>query len=154
MSPWAAARSLKFLHDMSRPRPVEYYMTRGVHAVRSSESLRTAHEVMRSYQIRHLPVIDNGLVVGVVSLRDLILVEGLPGVDACQLKVADAMTHLPYVVSPDTDVREVMKEMQRRRLGSAIVVKHGALVGIFTTVDALRAFTQTLEAWDAASLLP
>jgi acetoin utilization protein AcuB len=129
-------------------------MTRGVHAVRSGESLRTAHEVMRSYRIRHLPVIDNGLVVGVVSLRDLILVEGLPGVDAGQLQVADAMTHLPYVVSPDTDVREVMKEMQRRRLGSAIVVKHGALVGIFTTVDALRAFTQTLEAWDAASLLP
>jgi acetoin utilization protein AcuB len=138
---------------MPRSRPIEFYMTRGVHAVRSDESLRTAHEVMRSYQIRHLPVIDAGFVVGVVSLRDLILVEGLPGVDAARLKVCDAMTHLPYVVSPDTDVREVMTEMNRRRLGSAVVVKRGALVGIFTTVDALRAFTQTLEAWDAASSL-
>jgi acetoin utilization protein AcuB len=138
---------------MLQQRPVECYMTRGVHAVRSTESLRAAHEVMRSYQIRHLPVIDNGVVVGVVSLRDLILVEGLPGVDAYRLTVAEAMTHLPYVVSPDTDVRQVMREMQRRRLGSAIVVKRGALVGIFTTVDALRAFTQTLEAWDVASSL-
>jgi acetoin utilization protein AcuB len=138
---------------MFHPRTVEHYMTRGVHAVRSAESLRAAHEVMRSYQIRHLPVIERGALVGVVSLRDLILVQGLPGVDACRLTVAEAMTHNPYAVAPDTDVREVAEEMRKRRLGCAVVVRGGALVGIFTTVDALLAFTQTLDELAVASRL-
>jgi acetoin utilization protein AcuB len=129
---------------MERRRAVRHYMTRGIHAVLASESLRAAHEVMRSYRIRHLPVLESGALVGVVSLRDLILVEGLPGVDACRLRVADAMTHHPYVVGPEADVREVVTEMSERRLGSAIVVKAGAIVGIFTTVDALRAFAEVL----------
>jgi acetoin utilization protein AcuB len=136
---------------MFHPRTVEQYMTRGVHAVRSTESLRAAHEVMRSYQIRHLPVIEQGVLVGMVSLRDLVLVQGLPGVDACRLTVAETMTHNPYAVAPHTDVREVAEEMRKRRLGCAVVVRGGALVGIFTTVDALRAFTQTLDELAVAS---
>ena len=45
-------------------------------------SIADAHDLMRAHHIRHLPVLDGGRVVGVVSERDLILVSSLPGLDA------------------------------------------------------------------------
>ncbi len=128
-----------------RPGSVGQHMTRDVVAIHAHESLLAAHDLMRSYRVRHLPVIDRGELVGIISLRDLILVEGLPGVDQRRVTVADAMTHHPYVVSPEADLGEVVRELSARRLGSAIVVEKGAVAGIFTTVDALRAFSRFLD---------
>jgi acetoin utilization protein AcuB len=99
---------------------------------------------MRRQRIRHLPVLHGGKLVGLVSLRDLHLVETLPDVDPKLVSVEDAMSQDVYSVRPDASLRDVVREMARRKLGSAVVMSGRKVVGMFTTVDALRVLARTL----------
>jgi acetoin utilization protein AcuB len=110
--------------------------------------LSTAHSMMRKWKIRHLPVLGGGKVVGLLSLRDLHLVETLKDVDPTKVSVEDAMSPDPYKVSPDADLRTVAVEMATRKIGSALVVRGSKVLGIFTTVDALRALYELLDVVD------
>lgn len=103
------------------------------------DTLAEAHRLMRERGVRHLPVLDAGRLVGIVSQRDLYLAESLPGVDPGTDTVREAMSGDPYTVPPDAPLEEVAATMAARKLGSAIVVDRGAVIGVFTTVDALRA---------------
>jgi acetoin utilization protein AcuB len=83
--------------------------------------------------------------VGIVSQRDLHLIETLKDVDAEKVMAADAMTMNPYTVSPDADLDEVVAEMAAQKYGSALVVQNHKVVGVFTTIDAMRAFSELLK---------
>ena len=48
------------------------------------------------------------------------------------------MTSRPYCCTPSTRVSEVSRVMERNRYGCAVVIEDDAVVGIFTTIDALR----------------
>lgn len=111
-----------------------------------AESLAAAHRIMRAHRIRHLPVMDQETLVGIVSLRDLHLIETLADVDPEMVLVEDAMIEEPYRVSPDTPLEEVARQMAEHRSSSAIVVDEtGGVVGMFTTVDALAALAAVLS---------
>jgi acetoin utilization protein AcuB len=103
------------------------------------DTLAAAHRVMRERGVRHLPVLDAGRLVGVVSQGDLVLAESVAGVDPATDCVREAMSGDPYAVPPGAPLEEVAATMAERRLGSAIVVDRGVVIGVFTTVDALRA---------------
>jgi len=123
---------------------VEHYMTRSPYTIGQEQTLAAAHDLMRIHQIRHLPVLHGGRVVGMVSMRDLHLVETLPDVNPEHITVEDAMTGDPYRVAPQASLCEVAREMAEKRLGSAIVVEGNKVVGVFTTVDALTALADVL----------
>ncbi|HEX6272047.1 MAG TPA: CBS domain-containing protein [Polyangiaceae bacterium] len=112
-------------------------MTRTPQVIGLEQSLTTAHHVMRSNGIRHLPVLHGGKLVGVVSQRDLHFVEALRDVNPDEVTVEEAMTQDVYAVPPRTPLREVVSEMAERKLGSAVIVEGQKIVGVFTTVDAL-----------------
>jgi acetoin utilization protein AcuB len=112
-------------------------MTRTPLLIGVEQSLTAAHEVMRSNGIRHLPVLHGGKLVGMVSQRDLHIVESLRDVSPDEVTVEEAMTQDVYAVPPRTPLREVVSEMAERKLGSAVVVEGTRIVGVFTTVDAL-----------------
>jgi acetoin utilization protein AcuB len=117
---------------------IEKVMTPQPHTIGRDQTLATAHEMMQSHDIRHLPVLDGGKLVGVLSQRDLYFVENIAGVDASQDHVDDAMSTDCYVVPPRASVYEVAATMAERKLGSAVVVDAGRVIGIFTATDALR----------------
>jgi len=119
-------------------------MTKTPHSIGTEQSLSIAHEVMRSHDIRHLPVLHGGKLIGILSQRDLHLVESLRDVDANQVRVEEAMTQDVYAVEPKTPLKEVAFEMAARKLGSAVVVEGTKVVGVFTTVDALEALAELL----------
>jgi len=121
------------------------HMTASPHTIGSEQSLSKAHEIMREHKVRHLPVLHGGKLAGMVTVRDLHLVETLKDVDPDSVRVEEAMTPDPYVVSPMASLHQVAEEMAARKLGSAIVVDAATVVGVFTTVDALHALARALE---------
>jgi len=107
--------------------------------------MSVAHRMMREHRIRHLPVLRGSKIVGVVSDRDLNMVETLKDVDPQTVLVSEAMSQDPYLVSPDAALDEVVSTMAKSKLGSAVITQHNKVVGIFTTVDACRAFADLLH---------
>lgn len=125
---------------------VREFMTPGPHTIGRTQSLAAASRTMRDNHIRHLPVLDGGKVIGVLSERDLLLIDSLPGVDPAEVRVEEAMVQDVFTVSPDMPVGEAIETMIGRKLGSAIVVyQDDRVLGVFTTVDALRALHSLLE---------
>jgi len=124
---------------------VRQYMSLTPHTIGCDRSIADAHALMRAHHIRHLPVLEGGAVVGVVSERDLVLVSSLPGVDAGKVPVEEAMVEDVFFVSPDCPVAEVVETMIERKLGSALVGDQGHIAGVFTTIDALVVLHQLLE---------
>jgi acetoin utilization protein AcuB len=118
---------------------VRQFMSVAPVVVTSEDTLAEAHRVMRERNIRHLPVVDAGALVGVVSQRDLYQAETLRGVDPASEPVREAMSTEPFTVGPDEPLEAVAAAMAEKKYGSAVVVDRGFVVGVFTTVDALRA---------------
>jgi acetoin utilization protein AcuB len=121
------------------------YMTTQPHSIGIDQPMVMAHRMMREHSIRHLPVLAGGKIVGVLSDRDLHLIETLKDVNPEVVTVEDAMTPKPYTVSPDSPLDEVVREMAANKYGCAVVMDANHLVGIFTTVDACRSFAELLH---------
>ena len=130
---------------------VQKHMTLSPQVVSSRHTLAQAHQLMRERNIRHLPVVDDGRLVGVVSQRDLYLLQTLNGLDPATETVKEAMSQEPFAVRPDAPLDEVALAMAERKYGSAVVVDQGVVVGLFTTVDALRALAVVLRRGRRAS---
>lgn len=131
---------------MSKAIPkIQKFMTTVPICINRTDSVASAHKVMREHDIRHLPVVDGDKLVGIVTQRDLHLIETLKDVDANNVNVEDAMTTNPYTVHPDAELDEVVAEMAEQKYGSALVVQNHKVVGVFTTVDAMRAFSELLK---------
>jgi acetoin utilization protein AcuB len=117
---------------------VSEVMTKAPRSIEPHQSVETARAWMDELKIRHLPVRENGKVVGILSDRDLNLVLGSRST-AKTLTVEDAMISSVHSVGDHSCVSDVAREMLERRVGSVIVTgRDGGLLGIFTDSDALR----------------
>jgi acetoin utilization protein AcuB len=131
---------------MSKPIPtVARYMTPNVQTIGAEQTLSRAHATLREQGVRHLPVLRGGQLVGMLTERDLALVETFKDVDANLVLVEDAMSPEVYTVSPGAKLDEVARDMAEHKYGSAVVVDHQKVVGIFTTVDVCRALAELLH---------
>jgi len=130
------------------------FMTKSPHTVARGQSLGAAKELMLAHHIRHLPVVEGEKLVGIVTERDIQLVEALEEKLLGKRTVDEAMTVDPYTANPATPLARVARSMSKHRYGSAVIVDHGKVVGVFTTVDALRALANAVvpkkddEDWD------
>jgi acetoin utilization protein AcuB len=120
------------------------FMTRSPFTIGPSASLAAAHSIMRAHRIRHLPVVLGEELVGLLSESDLLTLEGVPGVDPSCVTVEEAMCDRPPTLSPHTSLEWVAADMAARRFESVVVLDDGDVVGVFTTIDALRALQALL----------
>ena len=118
------------------------FMTPAPHTIGRKQSLSVAHEKMRATGCATWFVLDGGLLAGIVSERDAHFVETRAGVDPATVAVEEAMSVDVYTVSPETPLLEVAAAMAEHKYGCAIVTQGTHVVGIFTTVDALRTLTR------------
>jgi acetoin utilization protein AcuB len=130
---------------MAASTPIREFMTSTVQTVDMECSLQAAHELMAKHDIRHLPVLDEGKFLGVVSQRELEMLRAFPLLDLAVATVPDAMSEAPYVVPPDATLQSVVREMAAKKYGSVIIAEGDELLGIFTTIDALRVLDSTLD---------
>jgi acetoin utilization protein AcuB len=120
------------------------YMTACPESIQRTETLSRAHALMREHHVRHLPVMEGDDLVGIVSQRDLHLLETLQDVDPEQVSVDDAMIERPFVVAPSAPLHEVADDMARHKYGAAVVMDGPKVVGLFTLTDAVRALSELL----------
>ena len=119
--------------------------------VSPEDSLENAIDLLQKHNIRELPVVEHGKLIGIVTDRDLREIAPSYPVFRDQqeirhylqkLKVASAMTVDPWVVSPDTPLVEAARLLQTYRIGSLPVVQGNELVGIISVTDFLKLFIE------------
>lgn len=131
---------------MTKPIPtIQKYMTAAPHSIGSDQTIATASLMMNDHRIRHLPVLRGGQLLGILTDRDIKLIETFRDVDPTKIAVEEAMTEQPYSVSPEAALDEVVETMAANKYGSAVVMHNQKVVGIFTTVDACEALAQLLR---------
>ena len=123
---------------------IDDFMTRCPVVVAPRTTVTEAARVLRENAIRHLPVVEGGALVGLVTDRDLHLVQSLVDVEPGTVTVGNVMEPDPFRVASGTPLHEVVSRMAAGKLGSAVVVDGAGVSGIFTTIDALRALGRML----------
>jgi acetoin utilization protein AcuB len=108
-----------------------------------------AWSIMRTRQVRHLPVLDaDRRLIGMLTDHDLRLVilerclQEEPGQLArtlAGLRVNEIMTWAVITVGPDTDIRDAARIMHDRKLGALPVADEGRVIGMLTATDVIRA---------------
>ena len=101
-----------------------------------------ALQSMRSQGVRHLPVSDQGRIVGVVTNQDLIAA-WFPSLLE-DLTVKDVMNAEPVTISADATAYEAARIMHHHKLTGLLAIDEGALVGIITLADILGLFVEVM----------
>ncbi len=130
---------------MVRTLKIEDVMTKSPHSIGLDQNVSIAQQMMRERGIRHLPVQDGGKLVGILTHRDVQFALGWAKEPANELEIKDVYTPDPYVVEVGTTIDQIVERMAEERIGSALVLDKGKLVGIFTTVDACRVLALLLK---------
>lgn len=120
-------------------------MTTVPSAINYESSVYEAMEVMEKNKIRHLPIMKEKKVFGIISDRDVKSLFAFAGANPKTIKVGDVCTDQPYTTKPDALLNEVATEMAEQKFGSALVIDNGKLVGIFTATDACQALSDICQ---------
>jgi acetoin utilization protein AcuB len=121
---------------------VESWMRKEVVTIGRDAGIRDALTVMKKHNVRHLPVMEDENIIGIVTLGDLkqaILASMIE-----QLKVEDVMVSDPLTITPDTSLEKAARIIYEKQIGCLPVVDDGTLVGILTVNDILKAFTDIM----------
>lgn len=130
---------------------VRSLMTKKVISLDRNDTLDMADDVMELGRIRHIPVLDAGKVVGMLSQRDLFrsalafaLGYGEKGRRTLlkTLNVKDVMHEPVVTIAPDASVTEAAKLMLSNKIGCLPVIEGGTMVGLLTETDILRYVTE------------
>jgi len=139
---------------MATPKLIRDIMTTDLSTLESDARLLDATLLMRSSGLRHLPVVQDGRPVGVISDRDVqraspSIFSKITPEEYNQMfettPVEKVMAKEPFTTGPDAPVKEVLQSMLDQKYGSCLVIDdEGKLVGIVTNTDMLRLLNDTL----------
>ena len=123
-------------------------MTPFPHTVDIAAPLAEVRSFMREHHIRHLPVMEEGQLAGIVTDRDIKLLLGpdFDFPDESELTARDAYQPEVYVVDINSRLDDVLLDMAGQRIGSALVTRKGQIAGVLTVTDVCRAFGEYLKA--------
>ena len=126
---------------------VKDIMSADVEVVGRNDNLSQVEERMAAKKLRHLPVLENGALVAIVSQRDLFKAmmsstmgygEKAQQAYLHSVMVKEIMTYPVVTVAPDTSVGEAADLIMHKGIGCLPVVQETKLVGIVTKTDLLR----------------
>ena len=129
---------------------VSTIMTTELIQLNVSDDLYKAEKLFKKHKIRHLPVVNNKKIVGILSYTDLMRISYADVIDEDDdtvesivydmFTVPQVMMNKPVVVSPNTTVKEVAEILSIREFHALPVVENDVLVGIVTTTDLIKYF--------------
>ena len=133
---------------------VKNWMTADPFSVDPSMHLTKADELMKETDIRRLPVVEDGKLIGIVTDGDIREagpsdMSSLSQYDTnfllSGLSVKDVMSKDPITVSPDDTIRVVAKKMLDNKIGGIPVLEESKLVGIVTVSDIFKVVMNIFE---------
>ena len=128
-------------------------MTKNPMTVDSETLVLDAQKIMKENNIRRLPVVDKGKLVGMITKHDLLEASPSPATSLSihelnyllsKMKVKEIMKKNPLTLTPDTPFEEALRIGQEKKVGSFPVVDKGKVVGIATESDIVRFLTRAL----------
>ena len=133
---------------------IKDWMNSPVHTVKPQDTIAHARALAERHRINQLPVVVDGVLVGMVTDRDLrdatpaaaeqaaadIARVKLPGLDLTKIAVEHVMSDKVLSLGPEGDLTDAVRIMRRERFGALPIVDGKHLVGILTRSDVLDAF--------------
>lgn len=129
------------------------YMTKTVVTIHPEDYLVDVRKSMQDLGVRHLPVLDGGKLVGIISLNTIRDAAPSKATDLSiheihyllsKMKIREVMKKDVVTCGPDDHVEDIAKIMQSKRIGAIPVVDKGQLVGILTNDDMFRILMKML----------
>jgi len=121
---------------------VKKRMAKKLVTTRKDATVADAINLMKKHSIRHLPVVEDGELLGWVTERDIreaylaSLIE--------QVSIGDIMIKDPITISPEANLEEAAEFLYRHGIGGLPVVDKGKLVGVITVADIMAAFIEVM----------
>jgi len=119
--------------------------------IAEGERLSVVEDIMTLGNVRHMPVVRGGKLVGVVSDRDLLRASLSHVVERraeerraflSEIEISQVMTSEPILIDPDEGVLQAAKRMAENKISCLPVVEDEILVGLVTETDLLQFFSQ------------
>ena len=133
---------------MKKREPVSKIMTTDLVTINHTNSLLDAEKLFEKHKIRHIPVVSNKKIIGILSLTDLLRIsfvdtygEDDSHVDTAvynMLSIEQVMVKNPVHITPSLTIKEVAEILAKKEFHALPVVENGDLVGIVTTTDLLN----------------
>ncbi|WP_421764834.1 CBS domain-containing protein [Ekhidna sp.] len=137
---------------MKKREKVENVMTKDVHTVNITHSLKEANELFNKHHIRHIPVVSGDKLIGILSQTDILRIsfgntfgDEQSGSDEAifdMLSINQVMKHSPETLSPEDTIKDAAEIFSKREFHALPVVQNEKLVGIITTTDIINYFIE------------
>lgn len=111
--------------------------------IRPGASLAEARSLLDQHRIRHLPVVEEGNLLGIITDRDIRSAAPASALD--RVKVGAAMTRNVITVTPETHIQQAAKLLLANRIGGLPVLKERELQGVITETDLLNALVEIMD---------
>ncbi|MDF2953610.1 MAG: CBS domain [Thermodesulfobacterium sp.] len=129
---------------------VKSWMVTEVITASPEDTVEEAIQLMRRFSIRHIPVVENNKLVGLVTESNL---RAYLSSEKLQLPLKEVMILNPITVDPETTIDEAARIIYKYKIGGLPVVRKGKLIGIITTTDILEAFIELMGLLKSSSRL-
>ncbi len=140
---------------MKRLEPVSKIMTKKLITISLEDNLYEAERLFKEHHIRHIPVVDNDQIIGMLSLTDLERISFLDSFDSNEIKIDNAVYNMlniaqimvknPVVINVNVTIKTVVEILAKNEFHALPVVDNNLLVGIVTTTDLLKYLLEQYE---------
>ncbi|GET46087.1 CBS domain-containing protein [Capnocytophaga felis] len=127
--------------------PISQIMSRKLITLTPTQSLYDAERLFKKHKIRHIPVVENDRIVGIVSYSDLLRIsfadmtdneDEVTSVVYDMYTIPQIMAKTPLTVNSDATIKEVAEILSKQSFHSIPVLENDKLVGIVTTTDLIN----------------
>ncbi|WP_456379465.1 CBS domain-containing protein [Lutibacter sp.] len=140
---------------MKRLEPVLKIMTKKLITLTLEDDLYKAEKLFKENNIRHIPIVEEEHIIGMLSCSDLERIGFLDSYDSDETKVDNAiysmlnigqlMVKNPTVINSSTTIKSVVEILAKNEIHALPVVENNILVGIVTTTDVLNYLLKQYE---------
>jgi len=134
--------------------PISKIMSTNIIALNREDDLEMAERLFKRHKIRHIPVVREGVVVGMLSYTDLLRISFADAVDDTDTDVDSLVYNMFTIdqvmiknvvtVTSDASIKDVAKLLASKEFHAVPVVDNGLLVGIVTTTDLINYLLEQL----------